>query len=164
MQEIKHAVDLVRSQYNKKRAALVDKLRQKFMDEGGEAEDFKTPMEVLALDRKFKDLLDAYHEKKEKYDQEQEKIRQHNYQQKLEILEKVRNLTTSKKDFDEVFKEFRQLERKWREIGQVPADVYRELMHQWNQARKEFYDWVKISEELRQLEFQRNYDQKRTWS
>ncbi len=161
VQEIKHVVDLVRSQYSKKRAALIDSLRQKFMDEGGEAEDFKTPMEVLALDRKFKDLLDTYFEKKEKYDQEQEKIRQQNYQQKLEILEKVRNLTTSKKDFEQVHKEFKQLERKWREIGQVPPDVYRELMHQWNQARKEFYDWVKINEELRQLDFQRNFEQKR---
>ncbi len=34
-------------------------------------------------------------------------------------------------------------------------------MQQWNQVRKEFYDWVKINEEFRQLDFQRNYEQKR---
>ena len=160
VQEIRHKVELIRNLYYKKREDLLESLKHQFIEEGGDEKDFKTPMDILGLDRKFKDLFERFKEKREKYEEEQRKIREQNYQEKLAILEKVKKLTTSTKDFDQVYKEFKQLERKWKELGQVPKEVYRDLMNQWNQARKEFYDWVKINEEFRQIDFKRNYDAK----
>ncbi len=159
--EIRKTVETIRNLYHKKRLDLLEQLRQKFIEEGGDAENFKTPMEVLDLDRQFNNYLEQFREKRDKYDQEQEQIRQNNYQQKLEIIERVKQLIHSTKDFNQVHKEFKQLEKKWREIGQVPQKVYRELMQEWNTVRKQFYDLVKINEELREFDLQKNLEQKR---
>ncbi len=160
VEEIRQKVELIRNLYYRKREEYLEMLKRQFIEDGGEENDFKTPMDILDLDGKFQRLWNKYKEKREKYEEAQRKIREQNYQEKLSILEKVKKLPTSKKDFDQAYKEFKQLERKWKEIGQVPKEVYRELMNQWNQARKEFYDWVKINEEFRQIDFKRNYDAK----
>ncbi len=158
--EIRKEVETIRNLYHKKRLELLEDLKQKFIEEGGDSQNFKTPQDVLELDAAFRDVMEEYKEKRDQYDAEQEKIKENNYQQKLAIISKVNELITSKKDFTQVHKEFKELEKKWREIGQVPQEVYKQLMRDWEVVRRKFYDLVKINEELREFDLQKNLEQK----
>ncbi len=158
--EIRQTVDNIRNLYFKKRNELLDDLRQKFIEEGGNAEDFKTPHEILAIDRKFKDAIEIFKDKKEAYEEQIRQEQEKNLEQKKNIIEKIKTLIQSKENFDKVYREFKQFERQWRQIGSVPKEAYKELMNEWNRVRTQFYDLVRINKELKEFDLQRNLEQK----
>ncbi len=158
--EIRQKVELIRNLYYKKRNEILEDLRQKFIEEGGNTEDFKTPMDILEVDRKFKDAFDAYKEKRDEYEEQQRKEHEKNLVSKQEIIEKIKQLIKSTDNFDKVYRDFKNLEKQWRQIGSVPKEAYKELMNDWNHIRKQFYDLVRINKELKEFDLQRNLEQK----
>ena len=158
--EIRQKVDLIRNLYFKKRNEILEDLRQKYIEEGGNAEDFKTPMEILAIDRKFKDAIETYREKRDEYEEQLHQQQEKNLEQKRSIIEKIKQLIQSTENFDKVYRDFKNLEKQWRQIGNVPKEAYKELMNEWNQVRKQFYDLVRINKELKEFDLQRNLEQK----
>ncbi len=158
--EIRQKVELLRNLYFKKRNEILENLRQKFIEEGGDAEDFKTPMEILEIDRKFKDALDTYREKRDEYEEQLRQQQEKNLELKRNIIEKIKQLTKSTENFDKVYRDFKNLEKEWKQIGNVPKEAYKELMNEWNHVRKQFYDLVRINKELKEFDLQRNLEQK----
>ncbi len=159
--QIRNIVSRLRVIYYKKRQDRLEELRRKFQEQGGDPENFKTPQDVLDIDRKFTDLYNHYKDLREKYDEEQRRILEQNYQEKLKIIERIEELINSKENFNKVYDEFKQLQNKWREIGRVPEEVYKDLMKKWNKVRNRFYDFVKINQEFKDYDMQRNLEQKK---
>jgi hypothetical protein len=58
------------------------------------------------------------------------------------------------------FAKFRDLQQRWREIGVVPQSKVKDLWETYNLHVENFYNFIKINKELRDLDLKRNYEQK----
>ena len=79
---------------------------------------------------------------------------------KLGIIEELKNLVNSNETLKKTYDEFRALQDKWKEIGQVPMTEVSNLWNSYHFFVEKFYDKVKINRELRDLDLKKNLESK----
>ena len=89
---------------------------------------------------------------------EQEKEREENLQKKLNIIEKLKELSESHDDANKAYNEFKKLQQEWNEIKQVPAAKINELWKSYQLYAEKFYDLIKLNNEFREYDFKKNLE------
>lgn len=112
------------------------------------------------LERGFKDLFAQYRTSRTRYIQELEKKKDDNLAVKLQIIEDLKALLNTQEDLNKTFPEFRTLQNRWRDSGPVPQAKVKELYDTYQHYVELFYDFVKINNELRDLDFKKNLEAK----
>jgi len=154
----KNEVEQIRSHFYKKIKQENDELKKKFIAEGGIAEEFQPKTDEL--EPIFKELYNAYRDKRQELIQEIERQKKENYQKKLKIIEKINELTTKPESLKSTMDEFHELNRQWKEIGVVPQQYVKDIYNKYNLARDNFYNWLKLNQEARDYDFKRNLEAK----
>ena len=113
-----------------------------------------------ADEARLKELLKVYRDYRDKIAAENEKVKEENYAKKLEIIESLKALISSEETLNVTFNRFRELQARWKEIGQVPQSKTNDLWETYNLHIERFYDFVKINKELRDLDLKKNYQAK----
>ena len=113
-----------------------------------------------AIEENFKALYADYKRQRAEYNREQDAKKAENLEIKKGIVEELRSLVDSQEDVSALFPAFRALQDRWRETGPVPASEFRDLNNNYQFGVERFYDKVKISHELRDLDFQKNLEAK----
>ena len=113
-----------------------------------------------ADEARLKELLKVYRDYRDKVAAENEKVKEENYANKLEIIESLKTLISSEETLNVTFNRFRELQARWKEIGQVPQSKTNDLWETYNLHIERFYDFVKINKELRDLDLKKNYQAK----
>ncbi|MDR1847308.1 MAG: DUF349 domain-containing protein [Bacteroidales bacterium] len=111
-----------------------------------------------SIEKEFHALYSAYKDKRQKYLDEQEKVKQDNLNKKQAILEDLRQLLDSNGALKEIYDEFNAIQEKWKAIGQVPRTDVNALWENYHFLIEKFYDKVKISKELRDLDMKKNLE------
>lgn len=86
--------------------------------------------------------------------------REENLRIKLGIIEELKALVQKEEIQGSTFREFRALQEKWRATGMVPQGEVNGLWETYHLHVENFYDYVKIDKELRDLDWKRNLDDK----
>ena len=113
-----------------------------------------------AIESAFKDLYSAYKKEKAEYNKEQEKLREDNLSAKLSVIENLKALVENQEDVSASFPAFREIQNRWREIGPVPVQKFRDVNDTYQFYVEKFYDMVKINRDLRDLDFKKNLEAK----
>ena len=113
-----------------------------------------------SVEENFKALYADYKRQRAEYNREQDARKAENLEIKKGIVEELKSLVDSQEDVSALFPAFRSLQDRWRETGPVPASDFRDLNNNYQFNVERFYDKVKISHELRDLDFQRNLEAK----
>ena len=132
-------------------------------EEAVEAADAQAPVSVnpfIEIERAFKELYARYKGRRAVYFQNLEKEKQANLDKKQEVIEELKNLLETTEDLNRTFPEFRALQAKWREIGPVPQTSVKDIYETYQHYVEKFYDYVKINNELRDLDFKKNLEAK----
>ena len=74
---------------------------------------------------------------------------------KQAIIEEIKILINGKESLNETFHQFRELQKKWRSIGPVPQTELNNLWESYNHHVEKFYDFIKINNELRDLDLKK---------
>ena len=156
--EIKNDIDHIKINFYKKNKAEIEQKRKKFVEEGGNIEDFQVQADVL--EEKIKDLFRRYRNQKSEYNRNLEVEKQDNLKKKYEVIEKIKELINSKESINKTFHEFRDLQHEWRTIGLVPQQNLKDLWDTYNHNVEKFYDYIKINKELRDLDLKKNFELK----
>ena len=156
--DIKKEVDIIKATFYKKQRALNEEKKKEFINEGGDPEAFKP--EHDPLEQELKDLLKAFREKKAQANNNIEEEKQKNLRKKYEVIEELKNLINKKESLGQTFREFRELQRRWKEIGSVPQNRLKDLWGTYHHHVERFYDYVKINKELRDLDLKKNLEAK----
>lgn len=114
----------------------------------------------IEIERAFKELYARYKGRRAVYFQNLEKEKQLNLDKKLEVIEELKNLLETTEDLNRTFPEFRALQNRWREIGPVPQARIKDVYETYQHYVEKFYDYVKINNELRDLDFKKNLEAK----
>ena len=156
-----------RLQKEKAEAGLV---AEQVVEPDAEAEveaEVETPVEEEAttnpfveIERGFKALYVNYKKERAEYNKQLEKEREQNLAQKEAIVADLKALLEKQEDVNETFPQFREIQNRWRAVGPVPAQSYRNINETYQLYVEQFYDMVKINRELRDLDFKKNLEAK----
>ncbi len=156
--EIRGDVERIKSFFFKKLRAEAEERKQKFLEEGGNIEDFR--VWVDPLDHRVKEILNKYREKKFDYTRIQEVEKNENLKKKYEIIEQIKELVNREESINKTFQEFRALQNQWRSVGAVPQVSLKELWDNYHHNVEIFYDYIKINNELKDLDLRKNLEAK----
>ena len=124
----------------------------------GEDDTFEPAPDPLS--DKFEEVLKRYNQKRNELRRNRETEQRHNYAKKLALLDELKALAESSESMNKAFEKLQELQARWREIGQVPAANVQELRQNWQHHLDRFFDVVKISRELRELDYKKNHELK----
>lgn len=123
-------------------------------------EEGKVENPFEALENGFKSLYNDYKKERAEFNQQLEKERADNLAAKEAVIEELKALVEKQEDVSATFPEFREIQNKWRSIGSVPAQNYRNINDSYQYYVEKFYDMVKINRDLRDLDFKKNLEAK----
>ena len=112
------------------------------------------------IEKSFKAMYNSYRKERAEYNRQQEKEREHNLELKEAVIEDLKALLEKQEDVNATFPAFREIQNRWRAIGPVPVQNYRNLNDTYQLYVEQFYDMVKINRELRDLDFKKNLEVK----
>ena len=154
----KQEIDQLKQSFYKSYKADQEAARKAFVEGGGKPEEFVSPS--AALEEEFKQVMGSIKEKRSVMLAAQEQEKEENLKKKLDILEKMKQLTDSNEDTNKIYNEFKQLQQEWNETGQVPAGRQNELFRNYQLYSEKFYDMVKLNNEFREYDFKKNLELK----
>ena len=112
------------------------------------------------LERTFRSLYSQYKTLRSEYLMQLEKQKEENLVKKLEIIEKIKELVESAEDVNSTFPAFRELQSQWKSISLVPQNRVKDLWESYQLYVEKFYDYIKINNEFRDLDFKKNLELK----
>lgn len=158
IQSIRREVEAIKVAFYKTHRAEVEQLRAKFLEEGGAAEDFKAPED--AQEQRLKDFFGEYRKRRNEYISTLERSKEDNLKVKLHIIEELKELVNGNETLNQTFNAFRDLQQRWRDAGPVPQANVKDLWETYNLHVENFYSYIKINKELRDLDLRKNYEAK----
>ncbi|MDR2474975.1 MAG: DUF349 domain-containing protein, partial [Bacteroidales bacterium] len=154
----KEEIDAMKRNFYKIHKALVDEQKKRFVEEGGNENDFVQPEDKLEL--QFKELFNTFREKRALLTESLEKLKQENLQRKEKLIEKVKILLESSDDINKAYNEFKKIQQEWNEITLIPQTKVNEIWRSYQVQVEKFYDLVKINNEFRDYDFKKNCEAK----
>ena len=156
--KIKDKVVAIKSNFLKLNKEDRDREMEQFILDGGDKDSYEHKDDPL--ETRFKAAFDIYKKNKDKYKEELEKQKNENLKQKLAIIEELKQLIYSEETLKKTYDDFRELQDRWKEIGQVPANEISNIWNTYHFLIEKFYDKVKINRELRDLDLKKNLEAK----
>ncbi len=157
-EDIKHEVENIKAVFYKNLNENIEAAREKFIADGGAEEEFKPETDPYEND--IKDLLKEYRHIRIEINKKQEVEKEENLQKKYEVIEKIKGLINNEESINKTFNEFRDLQKEWRDIGLVPQSKMKDLWDTYHFHVENFYDYIKINRELRDLDLKKNLESK----
>lgn len=113
-----------------------------------------------AIEAGFKSLYVEYKKERAEYNKQQDALREENLAAKQAIIEELKALVEDPGDMKDAFPKFRDIQNRWREVGPVPQQNFRDINDTYQLHITKFYDLVDINRELRDLDFKKNLEAK----
>lgn len=149
-------LDHLKMLYYRFHNADVASAREKFIEEGGKAEDF---MPAPDMDEEnFKAQLSLIREMRNKAAEALEAEKQQNLKRKQEIIERIKALASTPEDADKGYNEVKELQAEWKELKAVPAENATELWKNYQLYTEQFYDQLRLNHEMRAYDFKKNLE------
>ena len=156
VQLLRPTVEAIKIALYKQHRAKVDAERKAFVEAGGDEAAF-TPSEDAA-EQRFKELFAIYREQRDKYIAQLDADKEQNLKIKLQIIEELKELVNSDETMNTTFARFRELQQQWKDTGLVPQQNVKDLWETYNLHVENFYNFIKINKELRDLDLKKNYE------
>lgn len=158
VQSLRRDVEALKIAFYKLRRAESDAARRAFVEAGGAEGDFVSEPDPAEL--RFKDLFREYRRLRDEFVAGLEAAKEENLKIKLQIIEELKELASSDEMLNQTFNKFRELQHRWKETGVVPQQNVKDLWETYNLHVENFYNFIKINKELRDLDLKKNYEQK----
>ena len=157
IQSLKSTVDALTKAFEKEMASLKDIQRQAFIAEGGNPDAFYFNPPVL---KEFNNLIRRYKSDRGTYYRSVEEKQQKSLELRLALIEELKGLIGVDQDINTTYKQFKDLQRRWKETGQVPRMEANNIWKTYHHHVGHFYDFLHLNRELRELDFKFNLEQK----
>lgn len=155
--KVDHVLREIKPLYDELREKEKNEAMQRFISNGGVAEDFEFKGDELdvAFDANYKLIRD----RKSQYQRQLEDNKTGNLQKKQVLLEKLRELVDHQNSENQ-FDAFKQLQNEWKTIGPVPGVHAKTIWANYHALVDRFYDNQSIYFELKELDRKKNLESK----
>lgn len=151
-------LDILKNAFYRLQKQETDEAYKKYIDAGGNPDEYvPAPLDDEA---QFKAKMNLIKEKRAKAAEELEKQKEENYNTKLDIIEKIKAMLATPDEVNKNYNDFKQLQEQWNAIKLVPAEKATDLWKTYQMYVEQFYDNLKINNELRAYDFKKNLELK----
>ncbi len=157
-QAIRNEAEALKTAFYKLHRAENEAARDAFVAQGGSQEEFVAAEDPQEL--RFKELYNDYRRRRNEHSAAQQQSQEENLKVRLQIIEELKELVNGNETLGQTFNTFRELQTRWKEAGSVPAAAVKDLWETYHLHVENFYDYVKINKELRDLDLRRNLEVK----
>ena len=154
--KLKFEVDSIKLQFYKKHK---QEQEAKSASPSEDEEATSTP-EVDVYEVELKALLNDFKDKRAKQNANAEAIKGKNLEHRQAIVDKIKTFLDKPETIHEHMAEFRKLQQEWREAGTIPASSASHLFKNYNLYVENFYDLLKMNNDLRDYDFKKNLELK----
>ena len=158
VQSIRRDVEALKIAFYRIRRAEVEAARRRFVEEGGAEEDFAPSVDGAEI--QLKEQFKEYRRRRDAFIANLEAEKESNLKVKQAIIEELKELVNSDETLNHTFNKFRELQQRWKDTGIVPQQHVKDLWETYNLHVENFYSFIKINKELRDLDLKKNYEQK----
>ena len=151
-------LDILKNAFYRLQKQETDEAYKAYIAEGGNPDEYvPAPLDDEA---QFKAKMNLIKERRAKAAEELERQKEENYNKKLEIIESIKTMLATPDEVNKNYNDFKQLQEQWNEIKLVPADKATDLWKTYQMYVEQFYDNLKINNELRAYDFKKNLELK----
>lgn len=150
-------IDIIKSVFYKKVNAEKEQKKSEFLADSGIEEEYSF---IHPLEKEFKNLYNSFRKKKNDLRQKIESDYVKNHSIKTSIISEIEALINTEETLKGTFEKFKTLQQKWRDTGEVSIGYRNDIWKSYHYQVERFYDYVKINRELRDLDFNKNYERK----
>ena len=83
-----------------------------------------------------------------------------NLENRLAIVEELKELINPQENIKDTLKHFNELRERWKTAGPIPKDKYNHVWNNFHFHVENFYDYLHLDREARDLDFKHNLEQK----
>jgi len=109
---------------------------------------------------KFDQLYSQFRDKKNNHFQSLQNSLKTNLENRLAIVEELKNLIHSQESIPATLKKFNDIRDRWKVAGPIPKDKYNHVWNNYHFHLENFYDVLHLDREIRDLDFKHNLVQK----
>ncbi len=157
IQEIKSDVEAIKVSFNAKFNDALNKAKEEFLAEGGNIIDFNYTSKIK---KEFNSLLFDYKEKRANYLRQLKKNLQENLENRLSLIEELKGLLNTEENIGTTYKKFKNIQERWFEAGAIPRDKNDTVWNTYRHHVENFYNFLHLNREFRDLDFKHNLEQK----
>lgn len=155
--KVDHVLREIKPVYDEIREKERNEALQRFISDGGVAEDFEYKGDEL--DNTFDANYKLIRDRRTQFQKQQEDNKANNLSRKQALLEKLRVLVDHQ-GTENHFEEFKQLQNEWKSIGAVPGIHAKTIWANYHALVDRFYDNQSIYFELKELDRKKNLEAK----
>ena len=113
--------------------------------------------ESSEIEKEFKKIYNKYRKERNSIRKKTEEDEKRNLKIKEDIISEIKDLTLNIEIKKETYNKFKELQKKWRETGHVNIRYKNEIWQNYNHFVEVFYDYLRLNNDLRDLDFKKNY-------
>ena len=155
---VKDHVEEIKTAFLSKFNHFIEERREEFLAENPETtEEFHYH---LPLKAKFDTLFNQYRDKKNTHFKSLQNNLKSNLDVRLAIVEELKELINPQENIKDTLKHFNELRERWKNAGAIPRDKYNHVWNNYHFHVENFYDYLHLDREARDLDFKHNLDLK----
>lgn len=155
---IKDHVEEIKNSFLAKYNHFIEEKKEEFAAENPESKDeFHYH---LPLKSKFDQLYSLFRDKKNAHFKSLQNNLKTNLELRLAIVEELKELINPQENIKDTLKHFNELRERWKYAGSIPKDKYNHVWNNYHFHVENFYDYLHLDREARDLDFKHNLEQK----
>jgi hypothetical protein len=156
VQSITNNVNAIKQAFHIKYGELLKVEKEKFLELGGNLVDFQFSSPIKST---YNSILYDFKIKRNEFYAGQEKQLSDNLQAKLGLIEELKHLIDNAEGAT-MYKMFKDIQNRWVKIGLIPRVKYNDTWRTYQHHVERFYDLLHLSNDLRDLDFKHNLEEK----
>ena len=155
---VKEHVEELKKSFLHKYNHLIDEKREEYNETAVEGDDefqFNLPLKTT-----FDSLYNLFKDKKSKHFKTLESDLKGNLENRLAIVEELKNLVQNSASISASLKQLNDLRDRWKNAGPIPKDKYNHVWNNYHFHVENFYDFLHLDREARDQDFKYNLDLK----
>jgi len=114
----------------------------------------------LPLKSKFDEYYNVFREKRNAHFKHLQTNLKTNIDNRLAIVEELKELINPQENIKDTLKHFNELRERWKNAGPIPKDKYNHVWNNYHFHVENFYDYLHLDREARDLDFKHNLELK----
>ncbi|MBF6608036.1 MAG: DUF349 domain-containing protein [Flavobacterium sp.] len=155
---VKEHVENIRHAFFSKYNQLLEDKREEFASENPDTTEefqFQFPLKMT-----FDNLYHQYKDRKNAHFKSLQTNLQTNLENRLAIVEELKDLINPSENIKDTLKHFNELRDRWKHAGPIPKDKYNHVWNNYHFHVENFYDYLHLDREARDIDFKHNLEQK----
>ena len=155
---IKEHVEEIRKAFLAKYNHLIEEKREEFNQENQDPNEefqYHSP-----LKSKFDQYYTIYKDNKNVHFKSLQSNLKTNLEVRLAIVEELKELINPQANIKDTLNHFNELRERWKNAGAIPKDKYNHVWNNYHFHVENFYDYLHLDREARDIDFKHNLEQK----